>query len=131
MKLTLIRGLPGSGKSTLAKAMAETDGQHYEADQWFVKGGEYKFDASKLPLAHAWCQGATRTALENGNNAIVANTFTKFKVRIVKMDTQYSSVHDVPSEVIERMKASYEPYEGEELYTAPAVDQEEEYVLEV
>ena len=43
-ELFLLRGLPGSGKSTLAKSL---DGIHVEADQFFMVGGEYKFDASK------------------------------------------------------------------------------------
>ena len=51
-ELFLLRGLPGSGKSTLAKSL---DGIHIEADQFFMAGGEYKFDASKLKEAHNNC----------------------------------------------------------------------------
>lgn len=60
MKLVLIRGLPGSGKSTIARAMAAYE--HYEADMYFEKGGEYCYDASKIKDAHEWCQRETRSA---------------------------------------------------------------------
>ena len=55
--LYLLRGLPGSGKSTLAKSIG---GIHIEADQYFMEDGEYKFDGSKIKLAHNYCQSQTR-----------------------------------------------------------------------
>jgi predicted kinase len=79
-KLIIIRGLPGSGKSTLAHTfIADQNCRHFEADQWFVRNGEYQFDVSKLYAAHTWCQKATDTALELGNTVIVSNTFTTIK----------------------------------------------------
>ncbi len=78
--LYLLRGLPGSGKSTLAKSIG---GAHYEADMYFMIGGKYRFDASKLKLAHAWCQGQVAIAMTlnhtTGENEkiIVSNTFTQ------------------------------------------------------
>ncbi len=46
-ELFLLRGLPGSGKSTLAKSLSDS---HIEADMFFMKDGEYKFDGSKIKM---------------------------------------------------------------------------------
>ena len=73
-ELFLLRGLPGSGKSTLAKSI---EGMHIEADKYFMDGDEYKFDASKLKEAHAWCQNAVRVWMGSQGRIIVSNTFTQ------------------------------------------------------
>lgn len=57
MEVMILRGLPGSGKSTFA---AEIMAKHHycavcSADNYFMFGGEYRFDAVKLPLAHDAC----------------------------------------------------------------------------
>lgn len=73
--LFLIRALPGAGKTTLAMQL---DLDIYEADQFFVDAiGAYIFDPSKLPQAHAECQGNTRACLEKGDSCVVSNTFTQ------------------------------------------------------
>lgn len=43
-ELLLIRGLPGSGKTTMAKQYAQIGYVHCEADQYFERDGEYRFD---------------------------------------------------------------------------------------
>jgi predicted kinase len=123
-KLLLLRGLPGSGKSTLAKTM---DGyRHLEADMYFVSpSGEYKFDPAGIKNAHAWCQDSTRWYLERGENVVVSNTFTKVwemqpyldmakrfraHVEVRTCTGEYGSVHEVPEETLERMKANWEEY---------------------
>ncbi len=74
--LTLIRGLPGSGKSTLAKTF--TDATHLEADMYFVdKHGDYHYDATKVRLAHNWCQEETQGALLRGESVVISNTFIR------------------------------------------------------
>ncbi len=73
-ELFLLRGLPGAGKTTLAKSIA---GMHIEADKYFMDGDEYKFDASKLKEAHAWCQNAVRVWMGSQGRIIVSNTFTQ------------------------------------------------------
>ena len=45
--LYIVRGIPGSGKSTFAKSLG---GTHFEADMFFMKDGEYKFDMFKFEL---------------------------------------------------------------------------------
>jgi predicted kinase len=78
--LFLLRGVPGSGKSTLAQYLNAD--VHLEADQYFVVDGEYKFEPSKLRLAHQWCQDQAETAMLLNHTAglnniiVVSNTFT-------------------------------------------------------
>ena len=119
-KLTLIRGLPGSGKSTLAKTL---DIPHYEADMFFMKEGKYCFDASKLHQAHHWCLSSTKTALNAGSSVVVSNTFTTKKemnpyvdlaaelgveLEILECTANFGSIHDVPEEALQRMRARWE-----------------------
>lgn len=46
--LFIIRGLPGSGKSMFARTIASSmdDTVHFEADMFFERDGEYRFDAT-------------------------------------------------------------------------------------
>jgi predicted kinase len=84
-QLLLIRGLPGSGKSTLAKTKYP-DGVHLEADMYFSRNGEYKFNPPELPKAHQWCQEETKKALDAGLKVVL------------------------PKEAIERMNSRWEAY---------------------
>jgi len=78
--LVLLRGLPGSGKTTLAKLF---NCAHFEADMFFMRDGEYQFDATKLKDAHAWCQNEVNAAMilnyttGVNENIVVSNTFTQ------------------------------------------------------
>ena len=122
VSLVLIRGLPGSGKSTMAKAM--TDHKHYEADQYFTVNGLYKYDPAGVGAAHQQCQDNVLNALLDGCNVVVSNTFTRLWelgaylrmasgldviVRVVEATGEYPNVHGVPAEVIEKMRARWEP----------------------
>ncbi len=115
--LYLVRGLPGSGKSTLAKLLPFDS--HFEADMFFIKDGEYKFDHTKIKEAHAWCQEQTRLALERDETVVVSNTFVKKwemepylkmypKAVIHTADGSFKNIHGVPDEVILRMKENWE-----------------------
>ena len=121
MELVLIRGLPGSGKSTLARSM--TGHLHLEADMYFARDGEYRFERSELAAAHAWCQATARAALESGRRVVVSNTFTRrcelqpyfdmaaqlgIVPRIIEARGQWPNVHGVPEEDIERMRLRWE-----------------------
>jgi len=121
----LIRGVPGSGKSTVAKNIIELAGNnyttaHYEADMYFYRNGEYKFDQRLLPAAHKWCREKTHEAVERGVDiVIVSNTSIKeweitpyhdlakeygyqFISLIVEHRHSGNSIHNVPSDVIKR-----------------------------
>ena len=119
--LYIIRGLPGSGKSTLAKRML-AEGiaeEHYEADMFFVYNDVYDFNPKLLSKAHRWCLNEVHAALLDGKNVVVSNTFTTLKelraytilgfpYEIIECIGNYESVHNVPKENIERMRARWE-----------------------
>lgn len=123
--LIIIRGLPGSGKSTLARLLVVSNGGgvHFEADMYFInKYGEYKFDSSKLNEAHEWCYEQVVSALGEPL-VVVSNTFSQIwemkrylklsrKTTVLTCEGNYGSIHKVPPEIIERMKARWEMYHG-------------------
>ena len=121
MELVLIRGLPGSGKSTMAKAMHGYC--HFEADQFFMRDGEYKFDPALLKHAHDSCQKMADAALQIARDVVVSNTFTRkwemqayldmakkhgADVRIITATGNYKNVHGVPAEAIQKMRDRWE-----------------------
>ena len=121
--LTLIRGLPGSGKSTYARQIAAPATQHLEADMYFVDyKDDYIFDPSRLRAAHEWCLDNTTFYLTHHFDVIVSNTFTTMKelqpyldvaqrlgvkLEIIEMRNQYGSIHGVPEEKMEIMRARW------------------------
>jgi len=121
-ELILLRGLPGAGKSTFAKLVCN---QHVEADMFFMQDGEYKFDASKLKAAHAWCQAKTEEWMKKRYNVVVSNTFTQewemeayyklaeqygYRVHSIIMENRHEGIneHNVPDEAMEKMRKRFE-----------------------
>jgi predicted kinase len=119
--LYAIRGLPGSGKTTLAKLF---DLKFYEADQYFEKFNNNKFDHSLIKKAHQYCFNNVKEELQKGNSVIVSNTMTsekevleyhnlanKLNVKFVSMvlENRHNgiSVHDVPQSSIEQMQKRF------------------------
>lgn len=81
MKLDILRGVSGSGKSTHAKELVKGLNSSIvcSADGFFMKDGEYNFDAKLLGQAHAWCKGKVAAALELGvERVVVDNTNTAY-----------------------------------------------------
>ena len=135
-KLFLLRGLPGAGKSTLAESLANGAGSvHFEADMFFVKNGEYKFDATQLKDAHNWCRGEVEYAMQFGyrgnpvnsplGNIVVSNTFTQewemkpyyemaerfgYTVFSLVVENRHGGVnsHNVPTETLTKMRERFE-----------------------
>lgn len=118
--LYIVRGLPGSGKSTYAKTLGVPV---YEADMYFERDGEYKFDPTKLHAAHQWCQRKVFKELLDMEDVAVSNTFTTLKemqpyvdyaktlgVKIVVIECtgNYGNVHGVPPEKLAQMKARWQ-----------------------
>ncbi len=83
--IILVRGLPGSGKTSLAHLMLDRrlmpTTNLYCADDFFVnEDGEYIFDPTKLPQAHAQCLGKVTERVKHEtwwNHVVVHNTFTQ------------------------------------------------------
>ena len=122
-ELVLIRGLPGSGKSTMARVLAMAGFKHFEADQFFMHDGVYRFDGSRVREAHAWCQRATRQALQEGKRTVVANTFTQLRemapylamsrnVCVIEATGRWGNEHGVPPETLKRMAERWELFTG-------------------
>lgn len=118
--LILIQGIPGSGKSTLAKHLADINRiNYYEADNWFMINGEYKFNKNELKDAHRFCQLCAKNDLRQGKHCIVSNTSLSdnelkpyydwskeglCNIFLIRKETNYGSIHNVPEDCIERMK---------------------------
>ena len=131
--LFLLSGAAGSGKSTMAEmlqssttGLIEPIADICEADEfWYILGkGKYAFKPMLLPKAHKWCQNQAKEIMQMGLNLIVSNTnlFPRdrkpyfdmadefgYKVVFIHLDTQYKNVHNVPDEVVKRMKDKYTP----------------------
>lgn len=91
-----------------------------------MEDGKYKFDASKLKDAHAWCQSIVDSYVRNGfERVIVSNTFTtekemepyyemaeKYGYRVTSLIVENRhgspSVHNVSAETIEKMRKRFE-----------------------
>ena len=127
----IIRGISGSGKSTLARKIANLHSLEnkvakiFETDNYFMENGEYKFDASKLKENHAKCFNDFLDALNDRHVdvVIVANTFTRkweyvnyadaakdsgYEVTMLIANGNYQNVHNVPDDVVQKMKNRFE-----------------------
>ena len=137
-KVIIIRGIPGSGKSTFSnklineiKAKGE-DAKDFEADNFFMKDGKYKFNPSLLYFAHCWCfnhfKKYIETTGEKTRTAIVSNTFTTMKevkkyldyvhqngiqCIVFRMNSQHQNIHDVPEEVLKIMTDRFQEIPNE------------------
>lgn len=128
-KLILVRGASGSGKSTFAKKLAAKIGAEvYEADDFFMVNGQYRFDPNKLGWAHRSNQERTYNALKSGKTVIVSNTMTSMReirdytkmadelgipVEVYRSEGRFQNVHKVPEEVVLNMRNRMVDYPGE------------------
>jgi predicted kinase len=121
--LYIVRGIPGSGKSTFANSLGCPV---FEADMYFMKDGEYKFESDKLKLAHNWCKLRVEHSMEDDLPKIaVSNTFTQewemeayyelakqygYTVFSVIIENRHGGVneHGVPEDKLQMMKDRFE-----------------------
>jgi predicted kinase len=128
--LFLVRGVPGSGKSTFARELCDNV---VEADMFFMRDGEYKFDMSKIRDAHAWCKATVREWMEMNKSTYgleysdicVSNTFTQewemeeyfklaeeygYKIFTLIVENRHGgqNQHGVPEDKIQVMKDRFE-----------------------
>ena len=133
-KLIIIRGVPGTGKSTLAKERLHecfSGGKnkivHLEADMFFSRFGEYRWNPDVITRAHKWCIETTQVFLSRGYDVIVSNTFTTFAemrnyieyveefehdVEVITLTDEYGSIHDVPEHTMEKMRYRFESHQA-------------------
>lgn len=80
MKVYILRGIPGAGKTTFTKGLETVKPFGVcSADAYFMRGGEYKFDPSKLGEAHGACLRRFTDLLMTphcGSDVVVDNTNT-------------------------------------------------------
>lgn len=121
--LFIVRGLPGSGKSTFASILSDV---YFEADQFFMQEGSYKFDPSKLRDAHAWCLAQVESMMQKSEPRIaVSNTFTQewemnsyfeaakkygYQVFSIIVENRHGgkNAHGVPDDKIQIMKDRFQ-----------------------
>jgi len=116
-RLYIIRGISGSGKTTLANSLNLPN--HFEADMWFDKFNNGKFDATMLKQAHAWCLMNVKQALLRGEDCVVANTFTRrweyadylhlaHETFVLIANGHYDNVHGVPADKVKQQEKRFE-----------------------
>lgn len=132
--LLILRHVSGAGASTFAKYVASLSVENGQttticsADNYFMLGGKYCFDAKQLGAAHKYCFDMFLEALKNQDNLIIldnTNTreseinpyidkarefeYTIFSV-VIENRNETKNVHNVPEETLnkqaERLKNS-------------------------
>lgn len=120
--LIIVRGIPGSGKTTFAGIISKAI---CSADDWFMRDGKYTWKPENVGTAHAWSQRKCRRFMKaNVERIVVANTSTTeremkpymdlarqfgYKVFSIIVETRHGnkSVHNVPEESLEKMRARF------------------------
>lgn len=148
-QVIILRGVPGAGKSTLSQQIisdAHAKGEKavaFSSDDYFTTpAGEYRFDSTQLPQAHADCFHRFLEFLQKGTGiAIVDNTNTRifemspyalagnaygFEVKIIRLvcDPNVAAVRtprgatlQMVREMNDRMEAIPSFYPSEEVRT--------------
>ncbi len=122
--IIILRGASGCGKSSFAESIKDLHPNAVVAcaDDYFMKDGEYQFDASKLGAAHGSCYRKFKEALDRKEKAIiVANTCTSprewkeyekegkaagYTVFFCVLENRHGGkdVHSVPEEILQKQE---------------------------
>jgi len=121
--LILLRGFPGAGKTTFGLSI---DAFTASADDYFDLYHKGEFKPHKIGAAHGWCRDLVEARMQSGWPTLtVANTFTQewemkpyidmaidygYNVHSLIVENRHgsTSVHNVPEDVIEKMKNRFE-----------------------
>ena len=134
-----MRGVPGSGKSTKAKELRDSfvrDGYQtsiLSTDDWFMCDQVYMFEPKQISTAHAWNQARAKKLAGRGQPVIIIdNTCMQlWEMRAyleIAEQHQYGfetydvgsgdlevcavrNQHGVPLAAIQKMAASYQPFQ--------------------
>lgn len=122
--VVIVRGLPGSGKSTLAREIARSCGYlNVDLDMYFETETGYVYDRTLLGEAVEWSFRTARDAVLAGKKVVVTSVFTRLahmeeylglhdSALVIECLGAFGSTHDVPPEVVERIRSEWEPYVG-------------------
>lgn len=72
MRVVILRGTPGAGKSTYTRNHFPTAAV-CSADDFFLMGGVYKFDAARLSEAHGYCLRLFNELIQKNTQLIVVD----------------------------------------------------------
>ena len=120
-KLVILRGCSGSGKSTVAKSLPSPK-VICSADQYFLDSdGHYNFDPKQLHLAHTFCRGMCKGAMEaEANLVIIDNTNIQRRDYVVYITLAKQYGYDVEEVVVgEFDEASVETYAARNTHGVP------------
>jgi len=121
--LYLVRGIAGTGKTTLAEALTPW---HCAAD---MMPGLYTKDGYNRELqaqSHQWCKDTIEAWMKVGKHKVaVHNTFVLnqyiepyeklahqygYRFQVIHTEGEHGSIHDVPEEIMQRWRETWEPY---------------------
>lgn len=127
--LHLFRGAPGAGKSTAAYKMFPGLVK-FENDQFLMRDGKYCWSKDSVQDAIKWCSKMVRTALENGMDVCVCNTFTKKRFvaayeriaaergaefKVYRCIGNFNNVHGLSEEMVQSFKNAMEDWPNESI----------------
>ena len=121
-KMQIIRGLPGSGKTTLAIEKFPFL-MRVETDMFFYRNGAYRFTMENNRQSVRWFLSEVCTLCKQGMDFVLTGVFAAhterlpsvigtalqygYEVWIKTLTTNYRSIHGVPKEHLDLMKASF------------------------
>lgn len=127
--LVVLRGLPGSGKSTRAQEYVARGFIHHENDHYMLdENGVYSWTPERMYAAIDSCMQAIEESLAAGHDVVVSNVLSKAAhvqnyvdlarrlgaaVEVHTVIGNYGNVHNVPEEVVNNLRATWEEYELE------------------
>lgn len=122
--LIIIRGLQGSGKSLIAQLFGSK--AICSADDYFMRGGIYKWYGAGLQHAHAWCIRKCRRFMKiDAELIIIDNTSVRardlkpyndlskqfgYMVHSIIVENRHGGVntHNVTEEVLDKMRNRFD-----------------------